>query len=124
MSTPLIINGRLFLSSPDETKPLAIVSLLYNRFPRKILHTHLPPLYAGKIPLLLAKYKDETPVSPESSSPPLVMKHIFLNWAREQQLSEIITMDSSGNDPSYARAWEIVNKIEGYEPFLKELRSK
>jgi hypothetical protein len=120
MSNPLIINGRPFLPSPMKQSPWPLSSFSVIVF-HEILHTHLPPLYAGKSKLL-AKYRDETPVARNHLHLFSVMKHIYLKLGREQQLSEIVTIDSSGNDPSYARAWEIVNKIEGHEPFLKELR--
>lgn len=122
MSIPLIINARLFLSGPMKQNPWPLSRFSVIVF-HEILHTHLPHLSAGKS-LLLAKYKDETPVVRNHLHLFSVMKHIYLKLSREQQLSEIITIDSSGNDPSYARAWEIVNKIEGHEPFLKELRVK
>jgi len=122
MSTPLIINGRRFLSSPMKQSPWPLSRFSYIVF-HEILHTHLPPLYAGKS-LLLAKYKDETPVVRNHLYLFSVVKHVYLKLGREQQLSDIVTTDSSSKDPSYARAWEIVNKIEGHEPFVKELRGR
>lgn len=119
MSIPLIINGRLFLPSPMKQSPWPL-----SRFPaivfHEILHTHLPPFYAGKSPLL-AKYKDETPVVQNHLHLMALMKYVYLKLGREEQLNDIVTTDSSGKDPSYARAWEIV-KIEGHESFIKELR--
>ena len=53
-----------------------------------------------------------------------VMKHVYLRLGREQQLTEIAAFESFNNDPSYARAWGIVNKLEGHEPYIKELRAK
>jgi len=61
MSIPLIINGRLFLPSPMKQNPWPLSRFSVIVF-HEILHTHLPPLYAGKSQLL-AKYKDETPVA-------------------------------------------------------------
>jgi hypothetical protein len=117
MSTPLIISGRPVLVRSDETKSLAIIPLLCCRFPRDLAY---PPsaLYTGKS-LLLPKYKDETPVARNHLHLFSVVKHVYLKLGREQQLSDIVTTESSGKDPSYARAWEIVNKIEGHESFLK-----
>jgi hypothetical protein len=120
MSTPLIINGRLYLSGPMKQNPWPLSRFSAVVF-HEILHPHLPPLYAGKS-LLLAKYKDETAVVRNHLHLFSVMKHVYLKLGREQQLSDIVTTESSGKDPSYARGWEIVNKIEGYELFMKELR--
>jgi len=122
MSNPLIINGRLFLSSPMKQSPWPLSRFSAVVF-HEILHTHLLPFYAGKS-LLLAKYKDETPVVQNHLHLLSFMKHVYLKLGREQQLSDIVTTESSGKDPSYARAWEIVNKIEGHEPFMKELHGK
>ena len=122
MSSPLIINGRLYLSSPMKQNPWPLSRFSAVVF-HEILHTHLPLLYGGKS-LLLAKYKDETPVAQNHLHLFSVVKHVYLKLGREQQLSDIVTTESSGKDPSYARAWEIVNNIEGHEPFLKELRGK
>ena len=122
MSIPLIINARLFLSGPMKQNPWPLSRFSVIVF-HEILHTHLPPLSAGKS-LLLAKYKDETPVVRNHLHLFSVMKHVYLKLGREQQLSDIIATDSSSKDPSYARAWEIVNKAEGYEPFMTELRGR
>jgi hypothetical protein len=122
MSTPLIINGRLFLSTPTKQNPWPLSRFSTIVF-HEILHTHLPAFFGGKS-LLLAKYKDETPVVRNHLHLLSVMKHVYLKLGREQQLSDIIATDSSSKDPSYARAWEIVNKIEGYEPFMKEVGGK
>jgi hypothetical protein len=122
MSNPLIINARRFLPSLMKQNPWPLSRFSAIVF-HEILHTHLPPLYAGKS-LLLAKYKDETPVVRNHLYLFSVMKHVYLKLGREQQLSDIVTIDSSSNDPSYARAWEIVNKIDGYELFMKELRGR
>jgi hypothetical protein len=97
MSTPLIISGRHYLSSSMKQSPWPLSRFSSIVF-HEILHTHLPPLYAGKS-LLLAKYKDETPVTRNHLHLFSVMKHIYLKLGREQQLSEIITIDSSGTIP-------------------------
>ena len=120
MSNPLIINGRFFLPSPMKQNPWPLSRFSAIVF-HEILHTHLPPFYGRKSPLM-AKYKDETPVVRTHLHLFSVMKHVYLKLDREQQLSDIIAVDSSSKDPSYPRAWEIVNKIEGHEPFMKELR--
>jgi hypothetical protein len=122
MSSPLIVNGRLFLSSPMKQSPWPLSRFSVVVF-HEILHTHLPPFYAQKS-LLLTKYKDETPVVQNHLHLFSLMKYVYLKLGREQQLSDIVTIDSSGKDPSYARAWEIVNKTEGHESFMKELRGK
>ena len=115
MSIPLIINGRLFLPSPMKQNPWPLSRFSVIVF-HEILHTHLPPLYAGKSQLL-AKYKDETPVARNHLHLFSVMKHIYLKLGREQQLSEIITIDSSGNDPSYARAWRSSTRLRATSHF-------
>jgi hypothetical protein len=122
MSTPLIINGRLFLPSPMKQSPWPLSRFSAIVF-HEILHTYLPLFYAGKS-VLLTKYKEETPVVRNHLHLLSLMKHVYLKLGREQQLSDIVTTDSSGKDPSYARAWEIVNKIEGHETFMNELRGK
>ena len=117
MSAPLIINGRLFLPSPMKQSPWPLSRFSAIVF-HEILHTHLPPFYAGKSSLF-AKYKDETPVVQNHLHLLALMKYVYLKLGREEQLNDIVTTDSSGKDPSYARA---IVKIEGHESFIKELR--
>ena len=58
----LIDHQHALLAKSDETKSLTIVSPRFSVIVfHEILHTHLPPLYAGKSKLL-ANYRDETPV--------------------------------------------------------------
>ena len=122
MSRPLIINARQFLPGPTNGKPRPIArfsALLFH----EMLHTHLSPLYSGNSQLL-QKYHNEKPVVRTHLHVFSVMKHVYLKLGREQQLSEIVATESANKDPSYARAWDIVNKVEGHEPFIHELQAK
>jgi hypothetical protein len=93
MSNPLIINARRFLPSLMKQNPWPLSRFSAIVF-HEILHTHLPPFYGGKSPLM-AKYKDETPVVRTHLHLFSVMKHVYLKLDRDQQLSDIIAVDSS-----------------------------
>ena len=51
-----------------------------------------------------------------------VMKHVYLKLGRENELDQIVAKDSSSDDKAYARAWQIVNEIEGHEAIIKEIK--
>jgi hypothetical protein len=43
--------------------------------------------------------------------------------SRTDRLKVIDQDYRNGPEPAYKRAWEIVNDIEGYQPFIEELRA-
>ena len=48
---------------------------------------------------------------------------VLLKLNRPDQLAAIDHDYRNGPDPQYKRAWEIVNDIEGYQPFIAELKA-
>ena len=47
----------------------------------------------------------------------------MLKLNRPEQLAVIDHDYRTGPDPQYRRAWEIVSDIEGYQPFIDELKA-
>jgi hypothetical protein len=52
-----------------------------------------------------------------------LMKRVYLELGRGDQLREIVARDSAAEDAAYRRAWQIVDNIEGHEVFVSELKS-
>lgn len=50
-----------------------------------------------------------------------LQKAAYLELGRKDEINAIILNDSRSFGPEYARAWDIINRVEGHEPFLKEL---
>jgi hypothetical protein len=116
MSSPLIVNVNNFLSTADDPLPLfAFTEILFH----ELMHTYTRPAYE-KSPLI-KKYATE---------PPLVLVHLHVMALEKfvlQKLGRTHVLkwkhSSYGEGgPGYKRAWEIVDKIEGHEAFINELK--
>ena len=115
---PLLINMRYSLKSFTQT-PLSTevtLSIVYH----EILHRYLK----GKIPArsaLLTKYGSEDETVLRHLHLFAVQKATYLALGLSKTLADITKKDESLPNPSYKRAWEIVNSLEDYHSFLKEL---
>jgi hypothetical protein len=119
MSIPLLINVRRFMDGPTQRKPQPMHMFSALVF-HELLHTYIGH-YSSLKSSLIEKYKSEQPIVLTHLHVMATMKHVYLKLGRAEQLGEIIAWDSAADDPAYRRAWQIVNDVEGYEAFVKEL---
>lgn len=120
MSTPLIVSARRFLEGPTRGKPLPAHQFSALVF-HELLHGYFPyPLPGSR---LMEKYKDEPTLVRTHLHLMALLKQVYLKLGRQDQLREIIARDSAAENPSYRRGWEIVNRIEGHEAFVDELKT-
>ena len=122
MSIPLLLQVRRFLDGPTQNNPLApflFPALVFH----ELLHTYVG--YYTQIKSAFVQKYGKEPLSVLTHLHLMaVMKHVYLKLGREAELKQIIAKDSASEDKAYARAWQIVNEIEGYEPFLKEIKPR
>ena len=120
MSIPLLLQVRRFLDGPTQNNPLApffFPALLFH----ELLHTYVG-YYTQIKSALLQKYEKEQTYVLTHLHLMAVMRCVYLKLGREQELAQIIARDSANENKSYARAWQIVNEIEGHEALIAEIR--
>jgi hypothetical protein len=69
------------------------------------------------------KYRDELPTTKYHLHVMAIEKMTLIKLNRPEELKTIDHDYRSGPDPAYKRAWEIVNDIEGWKPFIDELKA-
>jgi len=117
MSRPLLVNVRPYLDGPTNQHPRAMRMFVGDVF-HELLHLYVIGARPKQTPLM-ERYKDEDPLVKYHLHLDAVMKMAYLKLHREDELREIIEFDS--RDPPYRKAWHIVNDVEGYEAFVREL---
>ncbi len=122
MSYPLVINVSGFLKSSKNRKPeFYFFSTLYH----ELLHRYLNEQFSGVLSQspLLRKYIDQRELRAVISHLHLfaVQKAVYLKLQMEGELRQIIQWNSESDDPAYTRAWDIVNRLDGFEAYLAEL---
>lgn len=121
-SDPLVLNVTRYLKSyaknrlarPDH----AFVDLVFH----ELLHTWLVENFKGPTPLL-EKYKNESGTVKNHLHLMALQKFIYLKTNRQDLLDWMATQNPR-MPGEYGRAWDIVNRIEGYEAFIAELKSR
>jgi hypothetical protein len=117
-SVPLIIDVRPFLPTAVKATPAWQFSeILFH----ELMHSYVSPVYAGSA--LMKKYRDEPATTKYHLHVMAIEKMTLLKRNRPDQLKVIDHDYRYGSDPAYKRAWEIVSDIEGYQPFIDELRA-
>jgi hypothetical protein len=120
MSRPLLINICPFLDGPTQQKPRPMFLFSALVF-HELLHTYVLRARSQGTSALLERYKSEEPIVKNHLHLMAVMKMVYLNLGRAEQLQQIIETDSASDNPAYRRAWQIVNEIEGHQTFTQEL---
>ncbi len=122
MSHPLILNMRRFLKNGPEAQPhskqrfLALVV-------HELLHIYISNIGLEGLPMA-EKYKDE-PFSVRSHVYLMaLMKMMYLKSGQVNAYQDMLDLEKEKNRPIYLRSWEIVNELEDYQAFVKELREK
>jgi hypothetical protein len=117
-SIPLIVNVEPFL--PTATKPAPAWEFTEIVF-HELMHTYVSAVYSHSA--LMNKYRDEPPTTKYHLHVMAVEKMTLLKLNRPDQLKAIDHDYRYGPDPAYKRAWEIVNDIESYKPFIDEMKA-
>jgi hypothetical protein len=121
MSVPLLINVRRFLEGPTQGRPQPMFLFCALVF-HELLHTYIGR-YDRLESKLVEKYSREPLVVLTHLHLMALMKRVYLELGRGDQLREIVARDSAAEDAAYRRAWQIVDNIEGHEVFVSELKS-
>jgi hypothetical protein len=117
-SVPLVIDVTPFL--PTAKKPAPAWEFSEVVF-HELMHSYVRPVYAHSA--LMNKYRDELPTTKYHLHVMAIEKMTLIKLNRPEELKTIDHDYRSGPDPAYKRAWEIVNDIEGWKPFIDELKA-
>lgn len=122
-SNPLIINVTRFLKSYMKDKPVRSDDSFTDLVFHELLHTWVIENVKYPTPLD-TKYQNEERVVRNHLHVMAMQKYIYTMLNRADLINMINEQYSNPSMPAYGRAWTIVNEIEGYEPFINEIRSK
>ena len=117
-SVPLIIDVKPFL--PGAAKPAAPWEFSEVVF-HELMHLYTRPVFAGS--KLMKKYQQEPPTTRYHLHVMALERMTLLALHRNTDLATLDHEYRTGPDPQYRRAWEIVTDIEGYQPFVNELKA-
>src|SRR5215216_5854111 len=121
-SDPLLLNVRLWMSGAEMPQPLWVFSLLTYH---ELMHHYVRPILTSSE--LLKKYPAEPPATRQHLHVLALEKLALVKLGKQAELKYWDAEYRSGyfaqSLPAYKRAWEIVNDIEGYEAFIRELSS-
>jgi len=118
MSSPLIVSVKNFLSTAEKPRqPDTFAEDLFH----ELLHTYTRPVY-DQSPLR-SKYAAEAPVVLNHLHVMALEKFVLQKLGKTALLKWLDSFYRSGKSPGpYERAWDIVDKIEGHEAFINELK--
>lgn len=117
-SIPLIIDVREFLPSAKKHAPSWEFSEIVFH---ELMHTYVSPVFVHSA--LMKKYENETATTKYHLHVMAVEKMTLLKLNRPDELKTIDHDYRTGSESAYKRAWEIVNDVEGYQPFIEELKA-
>ena len=117
-SIPLIVEVNEFLPTAKKPAPAWEFSEIVFH---ELMHTYVRPVFAHSA--LMKKYQNESPTTKYHLHVMAVEKMTLLKLKRLDDLTTIDHEYRNGSDPAYKRAWEIVNDIEGEQPFIEELKA-
>ncbi len=119
MSMPLMINVRSFLPTAHDHAPAGDFT---EKVFHELMHHYVEPVHAGSA--LRKKYASESPVVINHLHVMALEKLALVRLGKTQELKYLDQLYRTDPAPSYyKRAWEIVNDVEGSEPFVKELKA-
>jgi len=119
MSMPLMINVRSFLATAQNPAPPEFLS---EAVFHELMHHYVSPVFATSA--LRKKYEKEPSVTLYHLHVMALERFALLKLGKTTELKYLDYLYRTDPAPSYyKRAWEIVNDIEGYEAFIKELKA-
>lgn len=117
-SIPLVIDVKEFLPTAKKPAPAWEFSEIVFH---ELMHTYVSPVLAHSA--LIKKYQNEAPTTRYHLHVMAIEKMTLLRLNRIDGLKVIDRDYRNGPETAYKRAWEIVNEIEGYQPFIEELKA-
>jgi hypothetical protein len=120
---PILIPIWPFLSSATNGHPFDQRFFIGETI-HELLHRYIDGILGGMNPStpLLNKYAGENLLVRRHLHVDAVQKAVYLRLGRTNEINAIIANDAKYFGPDYARAWEIVNQIEGFDAFIEELK--
>jgi hypothetical protein len=117
-SIPLVIDVTPFLANTvKQTPSWEFSEILFH----ELMHSYVSPVFAASA--LMKKYQNEAATTKYHLHVMAIEKMVLLKLQRPDQLAIIDHNYRNGSDLAYRRAWEIVNDVEGPQPFLAELKA-
>jgi len=120
-SNPLVLGVNRYLKSYMGDKPVRQGYQFAEQVFHELLHTWVGENLPWPSPLY-EKYMNEPPVVRNHLHLMAVQQYVYLKMGRKDLSDWIDLFYSKMPFPEYNRAWEIVTKIEGYQPFVDELK--
>jgi hypothetical protein len=119
MSMPLMINVRPFLVAAKDHPPAGDFT---EKVFHELMHYYVEPVHAKSG--VRKKYAAESPVVVNHLHVMALEKFALLRLGKVDELKYLEHLYETDPAPSYyKRAWQIVNDVEGYEAFIKELKA-
>lgn len=120
-SLPLMVNTLPYLSSVQaEARQPVSLDLFVETVFHEVMHHYTPRVYASSA--LYKKYATESPIVLSHLHVAAIEKFVLLKLGKAEVLKLVDRAYRNSPIAGYKRAWEIVNDLEGYEPFIKELK--
>jgi len=117
MSAPLFVNVSRYLPSTASRRPDSqFVETLYH----ELMHTYIRRVVDTSE--LRKKYAAEPRAVVSHLHVMALEKMVLLKMGKTEELKRLASDYQSVLPPEYKRAWEIVDKIEGYQPLVNELK--
>lgn len=118
MSMPLMINVRPFFPTALDRPPAGDFT---EKVFHELMHHYVEPVHATSA--LRRKYAAEPPVVVNHLHVMALEKFALLRLGKTEELKHLEHLYPTDPAPSYyKRAWQIVNEIEGYGAFIRELK--
>ena len=122
-SDPLVLVVNRYLKTympkfPAETQGFKFADQVFH----ELLHNWLEENLVRPTPLL-EKYKDEAQIVKNHLHLMAMQKEVYLSLKRDDLLNWLEIQYSRGSDPGYRRAWDIVNRLEGFQAFSAEVKN-
>ena len=131
MSEPLFLNVSQFLPTADpRVDDRYFVEIAYH----ELMHTYVASIFfawpsalsqadtASQGSSFRRKYADEDPVVLSHLHVMALQKFVLLKMGRVEELKHVAAGYRASKNPAYQRAWEIVDQVEDYQAFVKELK--
>jgi len=131
MSAPLFLNVSQFLPTADpRVDDRYFVENVYH----ELMHSYVKPA-SQRLQVARAqtrgsrraegsslKYADEDPIVLSHLHVMALEKFVLLKMGRAEELKHVAAGYRASKTPAYKRAWEIVDQVEDYQAFVKELK--
>lgn len=120
---PLLVPIWPYLSTTTRGSPFDMRFFIGVTF-HELLHRYVDNIFGGLTPStpLLKKYSNESLLVRRHLHVDAIQKAVYLRLGLTDEIKAIIANDSKSFGPDYARAWQIVNDIEGPNAFVQELQ--